>query len=125
MLDTHLLIWTVGKSSRLSTVARSLLSDPDNQLVFSSASIWEIAIKASRGRQDFEIDPRVMRRGLFEAGYIELAVTSEHAFLITNLPHLHKDPFDRILIAQARSEGITLLTVDAVVAQYPGTIVKV
>jgi len=98
--------------------------DPANTLLFSAASLWEIAIKRSLGRADFQVDARVLRRGLFDNGYEELPITSEHAVFIDSLPDLHKDPFDRILVAQATVEGITLLTADAVLAQYPGPIRK-
>jgi len=125
LLDTHLLLWAAGDSHRLSVAARALLDDPENEPYFSAASLWETAIKYSLGRDDFEVDPGVLRRGLLDSGYTELAVTSAHAVTITQLPPLHKDPFDRILVAQSLAEGITLLTSDALVAQYPGSIRKV
>ena len=125
LLDTHLLLWAAGDSHRLSVAARALLDDPGNEPYFSADSLWETAIKYSLGRDDFEIDPGVLRRGLLDSGYTELAVTSAHAVTITQLPPLHKDPFDRILVAQSLAEGITLLTSDALVAQYPGSIRKV
>ena len=125
LLDTHLLLWAAGDSHRLSVAARALLDDPENEPYFSAASLWETAIKYSLGRDDFEVDPGVLRRGLLDSGYRELAVTSAHAVTITQLPPLHKDPFDRILVAQSLAEGITLLTSDALVAQYPGSIRKV
>jgi PIN domain nuclease of toxin-antitoxin system len=125
LLDTHLLLWAAGDSNRLSVAARALLDDPANEPYFSAASVWETAIKSSLGRDDFEVDPRVLRRELLDNGYSELAVTSEHAVTIAQLPALHEDPFDRILVAQSLVEGITLLTSDALVAQYPGSIRKV
>lgn len=125
MLDTHLLIWSAEEDPRLSGTARALINDPDAQPVFSSASIWELAIKAGLPKRSFKVDPRLLRRALLDAGFEELLITSDHALTVLDLPPIHKDPFDRILIAQAKSEGIMLLTVDAVVAQYPGTIVKV
>ena len=96
-----------------------------NTLVFSAASIWEVAIKQGLGRVDFRADARLLRRGLLDNGYSELAVTSAHAVALDSLPPLHKDPFDRILIAQAMVEGIVLLTADARVAQYPGVVQQV
>jgi PIN domain nuclease of toxin-antitoxin system len=122
LLDTHLLLWAAGDPGRLSSLARSLIDAPDNELYFSAASLWEIAIKRGIGRSDFQVDPRLLRRGLLDNGYIELPVRSEHAVAIDSLPLIHKDPFDRMLVAQATAEGITLLTTDAVVAQYPGPV---
>ena len=95
------------------------------QLIFSAASLWEIAIKSSLGREDFRADARLLRRGLLDNGYDELAVGGDHAVAITNLPPIHKDPFDRMLVAQSAVEGILLLTADPVVAQYPGPVRKV
>ena len=125
LLDTHLLLWTAEGSRRLSRMARTLINDPDNEVVFSVASLWEIAIKRSLGRDDSQLDPRLLRRGLLDNGHVELPITSEHALATDSLPLIHKDPFDRILIAQATVEGITLLTVDPLVAQYPGPVRRV
>lgn len=125
LLDTHLLLWAAGEPGRLSKRARSLLLDPGNRLMFSSASLWEIAIKRGLGRDDFRVDVRRLWRMLLASGYLELAVTSEHALIAGDLPNLHKDPFDRILIAQARVEGLTLLTVDKAVAKYGEAVLKV
>lgn len=125
LLDTHLLLWAAGSPEQLPTAAGPLLEDPQNELLFSAASLWEIAIKRGLGRADFKVDARVLRRGLLDNGYQELAIASEHAVFIDSLPPLHKDPFDRILVAQATVEGITLLTADALVAQYPGPIRQV
>jgi PIN domain nuclease of toxin-antitoxin system len=125
LLDTHLLLWAAGEPEKLSDEALRLIEAPDNELFFSAASLWEIAIKSSLGRTDFVADARVLRRGLLDNGYNELPVISEHAVAIVGLPAIHKDPFDRILIAQAMIEGITLLTGDAIVAQYAGPIRKI
>ena len=125
LLDTHVLLWAAGQPEKLSKKARRLLEDAENTLVFSAASLWEIAIKRTIGRDDFQIDPRLLRRGLVDAGYRELAVSGAHAIAIDELPPLHKDPFDRMLLAQAKVEGITLLTADAAIARYPGAIQKV
>ncbi|MDO9220874.1 MAG: type II toxin-antitoxin system VapC family toxin [Thiobacillus sp.] len=124
LLDTHLLLWAAGSPERLPLAARPLLEAPENQLLFSAASLWEIAIKRGLGRADFQVDPRVLRRGLLDNGYVELPITSEHTVSIDSLPPIHKDPFDRILVAQAMVEGIILLTADALIAQYPGPIQK-
>ncbi|HEY8020735.1 MAG TPA: type II toxin-antitoxin system VapC family toxin [Thermoanaerobaculia bacterium] len=125
LLDTQLLLWAAGEPKRLSAAARKLLNDPRNELGFSAASLWEVAIKSTLGREDFRVEPRLLRRGLLDNGYVELPVTSQHAVNIDGLPPLHKDPFDRLLLAQALSEGITLLTSDAQLAQYPGPVRKV
>ncbi len=118
LLDTHLLLWAASEPKRLSAKARALLLDPANHLVFSSASLWEISIKNGLDRADFNVDPRRLWRMLLVSGYRELPVTSEHTVAVNELPNLHKDPFDRILVAQARVEGLTLLTVDKAVAKY-------
>ena len=125
LLDTHLLLWAAGEPGRLPAPARALIEDPAHELIFSAASLWEIAIKRQLGRKDFRVDPRLLRRGLRDNGYLELPVSSEHALAIDSLPPLHKDPFDRILIAQATVEGMVLLTVDPVVARYRGPVRKV
>jgi PIN domain nuclease of toxin-antitoxin system len=122
LLDTHILLWTIAESRRLSPAAHALIGKPDNALTFSSVSLWEIAIKAERGRDDFSIDVSSLRRSLFENGYAELAVTGAHAAGLAGLPPIHRDPFDRMLVAQAAVEGLTLLTSDRTVAKYPGPI---
>jgi PIN domain nuclease of toxin-antitoxin system len=119
LLDTHLLVWTTAQSGKLSDAARRIISDPGNRLYFSVVSVWEVAIKRGLRRPQFTIEPHILRRELIDRGYIELPVIGTHTLAIGNLPLLHKDPFDRMLVAQALTEGITLLTVDAVLAQYP------
>jgi PIN domain nuclease of toxin-antitoxin system len=125
LLDTHLLLWAAEEPTRLSDAARKLMNNGGNDLMFSAASFWEIAIKRGLGRNDFRMDPRLLRRGLLDNDYTELQVGSDHAIAIESLPLLHKDPFDRILIAQAMVEGITLLTADPLIAQYAGPIRRV
>lgn len=125
LLDTHLLLWAAGQPDRLSPEARDLLQDPLNDLTFSAASLWEITIKRGLGREDFRVEPRVLRRGLRDHGYAELPISAEHSLAVELLPAIHKDPFDRILLAQAMIEGITLLTADPVVARYPAPVRKV
>jgi PIN domain nuclease of toxin-antitoxin system len=122
LLDTHLLLWSAGKPERLSTEARALIEALDNELFFSSASLSEVVIKRGLGRDDFKVDARLLRRGLLDNGYSELPIGSEYVVAIENLPAIHKDPFDRILVAQAQVEGITLLTADPTLAKYPGPI---
>ena len=125
LLDTQLLLWAANDPERLTARTRALLLDDDNELCFSAASVWEIAIKNAIGRDDFRVDTRLLRRSLLENGYSEVPITGEHAVHVLSLPQLHKDPFDRMLIAQAAVEGMTLLTSDADVARYPGPIRKV
>lgn len=125
LLDTHLLLWAADDPQRLPKAARALIEDTENELLFSAASLWEITIKRSLERQDFQVDARLLRRALLDNGYSELPITSEHAANIDHLPPTHKDPFDRILVAQATVEGITLLTNDRRLAGYPGPIRKV
>ncbi len=125
LADTHLLLWTAGQSKRLSAEARALIGESGQQRWFSAASLWEIAIKHALGRADFRVDPRRLRRGLIENGWRELAISSEHAVATLDLPPIHKDPFDRLLLAQAHIEGLTLITSDDIVAQYPGQVRKV
>jgi PIN domain nuclease of toxin-antitoxin system len=125
LLDTHVLLWAAGQPRRLSAVARELVRNPENELFFSAASLWEVVIKSTLDRNDFKVDARLLRRGLLDNGYGELPIHSEHVVAIDSLPAIHKDPFDRILIAQANVEGITLLTADPLVARYPGSIRQV
>lgn len=122
LLDTHLLLWAAGQPEHLPPAARTVIEDPLNQLVFSAASLWEIAIKHGLGRSDFRADTALLRRGLLDNRYTELAITGRHAVAVAGLPPLHKDPFDRMLIAQATADGLLLLTVDPAVARYPGPI---
>lgn len=122
LIDTHLLIWAANEPEKLSSKVVSLMTNPEHELLFSAASIWEIAIKNGLGRDDFKVDARLLRRGLLDNDYTELTITSAHAVFVESLPLIHKDPFDRILVAQATAEGITLLTADSTVAKYPGPI---
>lgn len=122
LLDTHLLLWAAGEPKKLSKSARALIDNPENELLFSVASLWEIAIKARLGRRDFKADVRLLRRGLLDNGYAELPILSDHVVAVESLPALHKDPFDRMLVAQATMEGITLLTSDSLIGRYPGPI---
>ena len=118
LLDTHLLLWAAGSPQRLPKTALSILKARDNALLFSAASVWEVVIKSGLGRSDFQVDAPRLRQGLLLHGYEELPITCEHALAVRALPYLHKDPFDRILLAQAQSEGLTLLTVDSELAAY-------
>ncbi len=125
LLDTHLLLWAAGQPERLSASARRLLEDEENALLFSAASLWEITIKSDLGRTDFQVDPRLLRRALVDNGYIELPITNRHVVSMKGLAPLHKDPFDRMLVAQAIAEGISLVTTDPAVARYSGPIKRV
>jgi len=125
LLDTHLLLWATEASPRLPAAARRLIANPANELIFSVASIWEIAIKHGKGSERFYAAPGFVREALLEHGYSELNMSGKHVVATADLPSIHKDPFDRILIAQSMVEGITLLTSDAVIARYPGPIRKV
>jgi PIN domain nuclease of toxin-antitoxin system len=119
LLDTHLLLWALAAPSRLPPRARRLIEDED--VYASAASIWEISIKVAIGK--LTADPNEVVAALGPAGFRSLAVTLEHAARVQSLPQLHKDPFDRMLIAQALSEPMILLTNDAALAGY-GEIVK-
>ncbi|MEH3116524.1 MAG: type II toxin-antitoxin system VapC family toxin [Methylorubrum populi] len=125
LLDTHLLIWALGAPQRLSNTARQLIDDPAHVPVFSTASIWELAIKQSLARTKGAIDADLVRSTLLRDGYEELVIIGAHAIAVANLPLLHKDPFDRLLLAQATVEGMTLLTADDLLARYPGPIQRV
>jgi PIN domain nuclease of toxin-antitoxin system len=125
LLDTHLLLWALNTPSRLPARARRLVADEAHEPCFSAVSIWEVAIKAMLERSDFAADAAQVRRALLDNGWTEVAVTGVHAAATRLLPLLHRDPFDRLLVAQATTEGVTLLTADPVVARYPGPIHKV
>ncbi|RDU99686.1 type II toxin-antitoxin system VapC family toxin [Trinickia dinghuensis] len=122
LLDTHLLLWAAGQPDRLSAKACSLIEDEANTLLFSAASLWEVTIKSDLGRADFRVDPRLLRRGLIDNGYLELPITHHHVLSLKGLPPHHRDPFDRMLVAQSITEGIALVTTDPVVAQYEGLV---
>jgi PIN domain nuclease of toxin-antitoxin system len=125
LLDTHLLLWAAQGIEHLPLDAQTQMSDPENELFFSVASLWEIVIKSGLEREDFKVDPRILRRGLLDNGYHELPILSEHVVAVGSLPTIHKDPFDRLLLAQATVDGILLLTADVQVAKYPGPVKRV
>ena len=118
LLDTHLILWAATNPHRLSEDARRIVLDSANELFYSAASLWEIAIKRGLGRSDFQVDPRRLWRMLPLNGYRELPITGEHGIAVETLPLLHKDPFDRLLLAQARVESMVLLTKDLQLAEY-------
>jgi PIN domain nuclease of toxin-antitoxin system len=122
LLDTHILLWAAAEPSKLSPETIALIGDEGNCLYFSAASLWEVVIKNGLGRPDFRVDPHLLRRGLVDNGYSELPITSQHTLAVSHLPDIHKDPFDRILVAQAENEGFLLITSDELVARYPGPV---
>jgi PIN domain nuclease of toxin-antitoxin system len=122
LLDTHILLWAAYEPARLSADARAMLTDPNNTLHFSVASLWEVAIKSALGRPDFTVDAAELRLGLVANDYDELPIESAHVLRLPTLPPLHADPFDRILLAQAMAEGHVLLTADAKVLAYGGPV---
>jgi len=125
LVDTHLLVWLSMVSSKLRPQAREILENADNTIHFSAISILEVAIKQQLGKPDFNADAHVLRRALQEFGFQELVVNGAHAAQISGLPLIHRDPFDRLLVAQAIVEGFTLLTIDEEIARYPGPILKI
>ncbi len=122
LLDTHILLWAATEPERLSKATRLLFENTNHELLFSAVSIWEIAIKTARGRDSFRVEPGPLRGSLFDNGYAELPMTGAHAAAVRGLPPIHKDPFDRMLVAQAIVEGLTLVTSDPAVANYPGPV---
>ena len=118
LLDTHLLLWAAASSQRLPREARELMEDDSNDVYYSAASIWEIAIKSSLRRKDFRIDLTRLLGILPEMGLVELPITAAHAAGVTGLPPIHRDPFDRLLLAQSITEPLTLLTNDAILERY-------
>ena len=123
LLDTHLLLWAAVQPQRLSAAARGLMDDADNELLFSAASIWEIAIKSQLRRADFGASPAVIARATIDSGFDELPIRSQHAALTAQLPEHHRDPFDRLLVAQAIVEPARLLTVDSALGPYSELVV--
>jgi len=123
LLDTQLLLWAAIDT--LPPKAADYINNRQNTLLFSSASMWEVVIKAGLGRADFRVDPNSLYSGLINAGYQELPVTGNHSLVVQTLPKLHKDPFDRILLAQSIYEGVPFLTSDELIAEYPGSIIYI
>ncbi|NEK23866.1 PIN domain-containing protein [Sulfitobacter sp. JBTF-M27] len=125
LLDTHLLLWLAARDDMMSPKADALIKDMDNTLWFSVASLWEVTIKKSLNRPDFQTDASVLRAGLLSNDYRELAIEGRHCLALASLPPLHGDPFDRMLLAQAMGEGMQLVTVDQKLAAYEGPLIKV
>ena len=124
LLDTHLVLWAALEPQRLSPKALRLLRSRANDFAFSLATLWEVAIKSSLGRPDFQVDPATLHAALLGEGFTEVAIRVEHLVGVASLPWLHRDPFDRLLVAQAAADKLTLLTSDAVLAGY-GRFVRV
>jgi len=125
LLDTQLLLWGVAKSRRLPRQARRILESRSNEIYVSAASLWEIAIKLALGRRGFDVDLERLRAVLPEMDFMELPVTAAHAASVVSLPTIHKDPFDRMLVAQSISETLRLVTTDAALARYGSTVLLV
>ncbi len=118
LVDTHLVLWAAAGSRKLPKEARRLLEHPANEVFYSAASLWEIAIKAALRRIDFRVDLALLRTALATMEFEELPVSGAHAERLTTLPPIHKDPFDRMLIAQSLSESLVLLSNDAALEAY-------
>ncbi len=122
LLDTHLLVWAMGSPERLPSGLAAMLVDPQNTPVFSVASLWELVIKKALGRPDFGVEPALLRRALLDGGWQELPIAAIHVLAVAQLPLFHRDPFDRLLLAQASADGLLLVTADSQLAQYPGPV---
>ena len=122
LLDTHLLVWAMGSPQRLPAGLAPMLEEPAHTPVFSVVSLWELVIKQALGRADFSVQPAVLRRALLDEGWQELPIEAHHALAVAGLPSLHRDPFDRLLLAQASAEGLLLITADQQLAQYPAPV---
>jgi PIN domain nuclease of toxin-antitoxin system len=118
LLDTHLLLWAAFDPARLSVKATKVLRSRETPLAFSQATIWEVAIKTSLGRADFSVDPALLHGALLAQGFVELGIAAPHLVRVASLPWIHRDPFDRLLVAQAIEERLTLLTADALLKRY-------
>jgi PIN domain nuclease of toxin-antitoxin system len=125
LLDTHVALWAITDSPRLSAAARSLILEPANEVWVSAVSVWEIAIKHGLGCGDMPVSGEQALAWFRQAGYRLLPIAPEHAAAVGSLPPLHADPFDRLLVVQALIEPFRLLTADDTVARYGETIVTV
>jgi PIN domain nuclease of toxin-antitoxin system len=118
LLDTHVLLWTLGAPERLGNALSAAIKNPANDVMFSAVSIWEIAIKSALKRDDFQVAPDEILAAAIESGFTELPMRSAAAVEVAKLPAHHRDPFDRLLIAQAITEPATLYTADAQLEIY-------
>jgi PIN domain nuclease of toxin-antitoxin system len=122
LLDTQLLVWAMGSPQRLHCGLAAMLEDPSHTPLFSVASLWELVIKQALNRADFNVQPSLLRRALLDSGWQELPIATNHVLAVADLPPLHRDPFDRLLVAQAKTDGLLLITADQQLANYPGPI---
>jgi PIN domain nuclease of toxin-antitoxin system len=118
LLDTHVLLWTLGAPERLGNALSAAIKSPDNDVMFSAVSIWEIAIKSALRKDDFQVAPEEILAAAIESGFTELPVRSAAAVQVARLPAHHRDPFDRLLIAQAMTEPATFYTADSQLEIY-------
>ena len=123
LLDTHILLWAAAGT--LPKKAAALIKNEANTLLFSAASIWEIVIKNGLNRSDFQVDASMLYNGLLDNGYNEIAISGSHSLIVGKLPSLHKDPFDRIIVAQAQHEKATIITSDEILTEYPCSVIFV
>jgi PIN domain nuclease of toxin-antitoxin system len=119
LTDTHILLWSLLRPARLDAACRDVLESPEHQVFFSAVNIWEIAIKRALDRPDFDVEPDAVHRAALETGFRELPISAVHAAAVRHLPPHHRDPFDRLLIAQARTEPLLLMTDDPLIDLYP------
>ena len=125
LLDTHLLIWAVSRSAKLSAVFRDILERPTTSIFYSAASIWEIATKQALGLPDFDIPPHELDEGARAAAFVEIPVRAEVAAMVATMPLHHRDPFDRLLIAQARAADLVFYTMDRKLRLYGAPVTPV
>jgi len=125
LLDTHILLRALIEPTKLNRETHAVLEDPQHEVLFSAASIWEMAIKAALGRADFGVSPEAIVEAAKASGFVELAVRSAAAARVATLPHHHRDPFDRLLVAQAMTEPAALYTADAQLEAYSELVVRV
>lgn len=125
LLDTQMVIWATFWPELLPTQARQLIADEDNEIYFSPASLWEVAIKSAQNRPDFQVDSKALRSQLLERDYHEIAITGLHTTAVSDLPMIHKDPFDRLLLAQSKEEGVNLVTSDEKLSNYPAPVILI
>ena len=116
LLDTHVLLWWLADDRKLSKEARALIADANHQAIVSAASVWEVAIKAALRRIEIELDD--LEDAILKSGFQPLPITTQHAVRVGRLPHVHRDPFDRMLVAQAGVEELRLVTHDRVFERY-------
>ena len=119
LTDTHILLWTLLRPARLDAVCRDVLESPEHQVFFSAVNIWEIAVKRALDRPDFDVEPEAVHRAALETGFRELPISAVHAAAVRHLAAHHRDPFDRLLIAQAQTEPLLLMTDDPLIDLYP------